>query len=182
MKSNLARKLSFKPPDFHGCPAWKMPFLLLAIGLGTGLLPASGTAATVLGIPLVLAMPWLGLGSVWSQAIACLTLTLLAIPLCGLAEAHYKRKDDGRIVADEYLTFPIVMLGLPHAPLVFAVAFLTNRFFDIIKPPPANQLQSIKGGLGIVIDDFIACLFSLLTNHVIFYFMGPFLRQKGWLP
>ena len=182
MNPALLRKLSFKHPDFSGCPAWKMPFLLLAIGLGTGLLPASGTAATLLGIPLSLALPWVGLNSVWSQALACVMLTLLAIPLCDLAESHYKRKDDGRIVADEYLTFPIVMLGLPHAPIVFLVAFLTNRFFDIIKPPPAHQLQSVKGGLGIVIDDFIACLFSLLTNHAIFYFMGPFLRQKGWLP
>ena len=182
MNFDLAKKLSFKRSDFSGCPAWKMPFMILAIGFGTGLLPASGTAATLLGAPIVLAMPWLGLNSIWSQVIACLALTLLAIPLCDLAESHYRRKDDGRIVADEYLTFPIVMLGLPHAPIVFVVAFLTNRFFDIVKPPPANQLQAIKGGLGIVIDDFIACLFSLLTNHAILYFMGPFLRQKGWLP
>jgi len=180
--SAILSKLSFKRPGFAGCPAWKMPFLLLAIGLGTGLLPASGTAAALLGIPVALALPWLGLSSAWSQAAACLALALLAVPLCGMAERHYGRKDDGRIVADEYLTFPIAMLGLPHAPAVFAVAFLTSRLFDIVKPPPARQLQALRGGLGIVADDVAACLFSLLTNHAIFYFMGPFFRQKGWIP
>ena len=182
INSALSRKLSFKRPDFAGCPAWKLPILLLAIGLGTGLLPASGTAGALLGVPLTLALPWLGLSSAWSRAVACLVLSLAAVPLCEIAERHYGRKDDGRIVADEYLTFPIVMLGLPHAPVVFMVAFLTSRFFDIVKPPPARQLQEVRGGLGIVADDVVACLFSLLTNHAILYFMGPFFRQKGWLP
>ena len=70
--SAILSKLSFKRPGFAGCPAWKMPFLLLAIGLGTGLLPASGTAGALLGIPVALALPWLGLSSAWSQAAACL--------------------------------------------------------------------------------------------------------------
>ena len=80
--SAILSKLSFKRPGFAGCPAWKMPFLLLAIGLGTGLLPASGTAAALLGIPVALALPWLGLSSAWSQAAACLALACLAVAGC----------------------------------------------------------------------------------------------------
>ena len=34
-----------------------------------------------------------------------------------------------------------------------------------MKPPPARGLQRLKGGLGIVVDDAIACVYSLAFNH-----------------
>ncbi len=71
------------------------------------------------------------------------------------------------MVADEYLTFPICMIGLPFNPWVLLVAFISCRFFDIVKLPPANQLQRVKGGLGIVIDDVFASLYSLAVNHIV---------------
>jgi phosphatidylglycerophosphatase A len=41
--------------------------------------------------------------------------------------------------------------------LGLAVAgFLLFRIFDIIKPPPANGLQRLGGGAGILVDDLIA--------------------------
>jgi phosphatidylglycerophosphatase A len=42
------------------------------------------------------------------------------------------------------------------------------RVCDIIKPPPARQLQAIPGGLGIVIDDLFASLYALAINHALF--------------
>ena len=52
-------------------------------------------------------------------------------------------------------------LGPDGSPLVFniglAVAgFLLFRVFDILKPPPANGLQRLGGGAGILVDDLIA--------------------------
>jgi len=150
--------------------------VLLANGFGLGLSPiASGTVGTFLGFPLV----WLSwrvyeslgggvAGILWQCALA-LVLSLVAIPICSAGEKHYGTKDDGRIVADEYLTFPICMIGLPWNPWVLLVAFLSCRFFDILKPPPANQLQSIRGGTGIVIDDVMASLYSLAANHLVFW-------------
>jgi phosphatidylglycerophosphatase A len=52
------------------------------------------------------------------------------------------------------------------------VAFVLSRINDIIKPPPARQLQSIRGGLGIVIDDVFASLYTLAMNHALVYAMG----------
>lgn len=157
---------------------WRKPIVLLATGFGLGLSPvASGTAGTLLGLPLmfVLAPLWAHpafraypeSGALLAQVIVSLGLLLLAIPICDVAEKHFGRKDDGRIVADEFMTFPIGLLGLPLCPGVLALAFFTNRVFDVLKPFPANRLQSLPGGLGIVVDDGVAALYSLLVNHAV---------------
>lgn len=147
-------------------------------GFGLGFSPAApGTVGTLLGIPLVLLNAQCP--HFYGQVIGAVLLALLAIPVCQAGEDHFQTKDDRRIVADEYLTFPLCMLGLPVSVdtwWIFAVAFLTNRFFDILKPPPAYQLQRLKGGLGITVDDVVAALYSLAANHLIFYAVG----RLGW--
>ncbi len=140
----------------------------LATGLGAGLSPVMpGTVGTLWGIPLFWAIAGLPLAA---QIVWCIVFTLLAVPLCAKAEPLIGQgKDPGCIVADEYLTLPIVYLGLPFTPWVILSGFVFHRLFDITKPPPIRQLQSIKGGTGIVIDDFLAALLALTCNHIIFW-------------
>ncbi len=141
----------------------------MAIGFGLGLAPvASGTFGALLGLPLVYVINTYA-PSVAVQAVIGLVLSLLAIPVCTAAERVYKTKDDGRIVADEWMTFPVCMIGLPLSPLMLAIAFVTSRICDIIKPAPARGLQRLKSGLGIVIDDVIANVYCLAINHAIFW-------------
>lgn len=143
---------------------WRRVAVLIATGGGLGYSPvASGTAGTLPGLLLVAILWPLGLTT---QVVSAVLLALLAVPLCDIAEAHFKKKDDGHIVADEFMTFPICMIGLPLTPWVLAMAFVSNRVFDILKPPPARGLQALKGGLGIVIDDVFATLYSLAANHL----------------
>jgi phosphatidylglycerophosphatase A len=71
-------------------------------------------------------------------------------------------------VADEYATFPLVMIGLPVDRAewwIVLVAFLAARFFDIVKFWPSRGLQKVRGGLGIVIDDVFASLYALAFTH-----------------
>jgi len=149
--------------------------LLLATGFGLGLSPfASGTVGTVLGVAIAVAMS--GLGQLWQVGLA-VALVALAVPVCDAAEAIYGRKDDGRIVADEYLTFPLCVLWLPWVahPWLLGLAFVTHRVLDIIKPPPARQLQAVKGGVGIVVDDLVSSLYALAVNHAVWW-----LVQSEW--
>ena len=158
-----------KSMELARCCGWKKTVVVLATGFGLGLAPvASGTAGTLPGILLLLVLAPLWNGPVIWQVAAALVLALIAIPICDVAERHFGRKDDGRIVADEYLTFPICMLGLPLNPWMLAVAFLTCRVFDVLKPPPARQFQDLPGGLGIVVDDVTSNLYSLALNHLVF--------------
>jgi phosphatidylglycerophosphatase A len=50
-------------------------------------------------------------------------------------------------------------------PIFFAVV----RAVDILKPPPARALQSLPGGRGIVVDDFVANLYSLAVNWILYF-------------
>jgi phosphatidylglycerophosphatase A len=142
----------------------------IAIGFGTGLSPAMpGTVGTLLGLPLawgVMQLPGIGL-----QAAVCVGLALLAVPVCGMAEKTIGGKDPGCIVADEYLTLPITVVGL-GSPWALAAGFVLHRIFDIAKPPPIRQLEHLRGGLGIVVDDFLAALLALGANHLLFAWLA----------
>ncbi|MCE9612708.1 MAG: phosphatidylglycerophosphatase A [Lentisphaerae bacterium] len=141
----------------------------LATGFGLGYSPvASGTVGSLPGVLIVMALSgW----SLKAQIVAAAVMTVVAIPICGRAEEFFGRKDDGRIVADEYLTFLICTLGLPWQahPWMLAQAFVVTRILDIIKPPPARQSQSLAGGLGIVMDDLLSSLYALAANHGIWW-------------
>jgi len=143
--------------------------LAAATGFGLGLSPvASGTTGALLGIPLMLCLAPVWKSPLAWQIIACLILAAVAIPVCGAAEKHFQRKDDRRIVADEYLTFPIGLIGLPLCLPALLLAFVTNRVLDILKPFPACTAQRLPGGWGIVTDDFISAAYSLALNHILF--------------
>ena len=155
----------------------KKLILSLATGFGLGRSPvASGTVGALLGVPIAVALSVFELK--WQAAAAGL-LALLAMPICDYAENVLGRKDDGRIVADEYLTVPICMLGLPWAahPWLIPMAFVMHRVMDIIKPPPARQAQNLQGGLGIVLDDVISSLCALAVGHGIVWVAS----QLGWI-
>lgn len=148
--------------------------LLVSSAFGLGYSPfASGTCGALLGIPLGLALTVLHDHLLWQIGIAA-ALTLLAIPICDAAEKIYGVKDDGRIVADEYMLLPICFIG--HGPLwgnilaggdtavrtwlFIAVIFVISRIVDILKPAPARQIQAVPGGLGVVLDDLVASIYS----------------------
>ncbi len=142
----------------------------IAVGFGTGWSPIMpGTVGTLVGLPLAWGLMVSGWG--WSiQAIVCVVLSLIAIPICGVAEKMIGGKDPGCIVADEYLTLPITVIGLT-SPWALLSGFVLHRIFDITKPPPIKQIQDIHGGFGIVVDDFLAALIALGLNHLLFHFL-----------
>lgn len=157
----------------------KYAILAAATGFGLGFSRfASGTTGALLAIPLMFCLATVWTSAVIWQVFLCLIMAALAIPLCSAAENHFKRKDDRRIVADEYLTFPICMIGLPLCLPALGLAFITNRLFDILKPPPAFWAQKLPGGIGIVTDDVISSLYSLALNHILFPFLITIWTQQ----
>lgn len=146
--------------------------LAAATGFGLGYSPlASGTAGALLGLPLMYILSGVWSGPLFWQIFWSLLLAAAALPLCSHAETHFQNKDDRRIVADEYLTFPIGLIGLPLTPPVLLMAFITNRAMDILKPFPAAWAQRLPRGYGIVTDDVISALYSLALNHILFSFL-----------
>lgn len=146
----------------------------LGTGLGLGLVApcAPGTFGSLPGVALACAFAaWLPL---WAQIPACLALTLLAVPICTVSERTLKKKDDGRITADEWMLYPIATLGLPltQAPWLIPATFLVIRALDVAKLPPARQIQYLPEGWGIVADDFASQLYALAANWALWRFWG----------
>lgn len=136
--------------------------VMLSIGLGLGCVPLiPGTAGALGGVILSLLICRF---SITKQLIAVALLILVAIPISENGERYFASKDPSSIVADELLTFPLATIGLPvhQHPVMLAGIFMTNRIVDWTKPPPARAAESIPGGIGIVLDDVVASLWTLL--------------------
>ncbi len=138
-----------------------------ATGFGLGFSPvAPATVGSLLGLGIVIPMAAMGYPL---QIVISLVLILVAVPLCAAAETAFARKDDGRIVADEFLMFPICLIGIPFMtwPAFLVIAFIVARIMDLLKPPPARAAQALAGGIGIVMDDVLANVYALVINHLI---------------
>ena len=52
-------------------------------------------------------------------------------------------------------------------------AFLAFRLFDILKPFPINYVDNnTKGALGIMLDDILAGVYTVIVLTIIFFFLG----------
>ena len=170
--------MSFLRPKFKN-KILRKACTVVATGFGLGFSPvAPGTVGSLLGCLIVWGFTAAEL-PVWGQIAACTAMALLCVPLASVAEADLGfKKDPGQVVCDEYLTFPIGMIGMldkwqEHVWLM-PMCFVVVRAFDIWKPRPARQLQILPAGLGITIDDFITTCEALAVNWALFYLLTEY--------
>jgi phosphatidylglycerophosphatase A len=138
------------------------PAHLIALGFGTGLAPiAPGTIGTLLAFPL-----YAVLGR-WLSPIGILALLpalfALGVWACGRTGRDLGAADHSGMVWDEIVAFLLVLVFTPPGLDWQAAAFGAFRLFDIAKPPPIRYLdRTVKGGLGVMLDDLVAGFFALL--------------------
>src|SRR5690606_22275134 len=89
---------------------------------------------------------------------------VLGIWACGKTARDMGIKDHGSLVWDEIIAFWLVLLLLAPAPAATQLwAFLWFRVFDMVKPAPIGWLdRRVGGGLGVMLDDIVAALYTLL--------------------
>jgi phosphatidylglycerophosphatase A len=132
--------------------------LLLASGLGAGFSPfAPGTAGTLVAIPIELL-----LSPIRSPVyeLTLLTFFFFSSWIAERAQNHWQKKDDQRIVIDEIMGYFLTMLWIPKTLLFISVGFLLFRLLDIVKPFPCRQLEKVRGGFGVVLDDVFAGIYA----------------------
>lgn len=151
--------------------------LWIAQGFDVGRIPvAPGTFGTLVGLVwfAFLLVP----GSLPLYLIGTLLGLIASVWFCGEAERILQQADPGSVVLDEIAAIPVCFLpwvwsefGRLHAMppvetfftgralLMTALVFGLFRAFDILKPWPVRQSQSLPGGLGITVDDFLAALY-----------------------
>lgn len=93
----------------------------------------------------------------------------------------FDSKDPQEIVIDEFVGQMLPLLAIPIYETLFPsskflycfLAFVLFRFFDILKPFPINYIDNnTKGALGIMLDDIVAGIFTIILLAVSFFFIG----------
>ena len=160
--------------------------LWIAQGFGIGRIPvAPGTFGSVAGVL------WFTLllltGNLWLFGAGTLAAIALSVWLCGAAEKTLGQTDPGSVVLDEIAAMPVCYLGwvailvcktgaMPGCahfffartwPLALGV-FVAFRFFDVVKPWPVYQSQSLPGGWGVTIDDVLAAVYVNLVVLLVY--------------
>lgn len=145
---------------------WQNPWHFIACGFGAGAFPIfPGTIGTLVGIPIVLLFSKMALAYYLA---GCIILFLIAVYLCGKTNNDFGTQDHPAAVLDEIATFPVAMIGIPTHWYFLAIAFVLFRIFDIIKPGPIRWVdRHVHGGFGVVCDDLLAALATLLILHII---------------
>ena len=141
------------------------PAHLIACGFGSGL---SGFAPGTIGTLFAWAtFPTLFLWMNREQVLIFIAISFIAgIFAIQKTGTDLEEVDHGSIVWDEIVPFWIVLYFCPPGLYWQAAAFLIFRVFDIVKPQPARYFDTkVKNGFGVMMDDLIAALYSLLVLY-----------------
>jgi len=148
----------------------KRPVCLLGLGFGTGLAPkAPGTFGTLAAIPIYWLMQDLPL-------ITYLLITIIAfivgVWICQQSANWLQKEDPSAVVWDEIVGYLVTMIAAPSGWQWMLIGFVLFRLFDIWKPWPISYLdKNLHGGLGIMVDDVVAGVFSFGVLQLIVIYM-----------
>jgi phosphatidylglycerophosphatase A len=138
------------------------PTGFLAFGFGAGLSPlAPGTAGTLVAVPFALALRSIDQTVMW---LLLVVLFALGVWVCDRATQKLGVHDHGGIVIDEMVGYWLTVALVPSGWGWLVAGFFIFRFFDILKPWPIGYLdRSVRGGFGIMVDDVLAAVYSMLV-------------------
>jgi phosphatidylglycerophosphatase A len=148
--------------------------MLLATGAGIGYAPfASGTWGSLPGV----AAAWLlwKLAGGWGVAAGAAGFAIAGIWAAGRASRVLGTKDPRQVVVDEIAGQLVTVAFLRPTAGVLIAGFFLFRLLDVWKPWPADRLEALPGGSGIMADDLMAGLYGNLVLHVIAAW------HPGWL-
>ena len=116
-------------------------------------------------------------------AISLITLIIFFYSFVAINNSfdEFEADDPQEIVIDEVIGQMLPLLAIPiyetlyplHTIYYCVAAFLLFRLFDIWKPYPISYIDNnIKGSLGIMLDDILASVYSIIILSVIFFLLG----------
>jgi phosphatidylglycerophosphatase A len=102
----------------------------------------------------------------WNECAIVVIVSVVGVWAAGRTATYLQIHDPQIVVIDEVAGQLISYLGLA-TPKTFVLnwkylllGFILFRVFDIWKPFPARQAESLPGGLGIMADDWIAGIYA----------------------
>ncbi|MBC8339999.1 MAG: phosphatidylglycerophosphatase A [Rhodospirillales bacterium] len=161
-------------PPKESPKAWNLahPAVFLATGFGSGLLPrAPGTWGSLLAVGLA----W-GIVPLWGTAglaVAAALAFALGIWAANVCIEKSATDDPKQVVIDEIAGQWLVLLAVPPGVMEYALGFVLFRAFDIFKPWPVSWAdKSVKGGLGVMLDDVLAAGYAMIVLYGVTAWLG----------
>lgn len=100
-----------------------------------------------------------------------LSLTLISLAIAfyvsSPAEEVFKEKDCKKIVIDDFSGMLITYLFIPQEIIFIISGFFLFRMLDMLKVPPADRIEKLKGARGIVGDDLVAGIYANFILQVV---------------
>ena len=138
--------------------------LAVATCLGVGYAPiAPGTFGSAAGLVLW----WLLPHTAVVQAFAVVVTFAAGSWASGVAERHFQSTDPGPVVIDEVMGMLVTLFLNPVGWAGAIGAFLLFRIADVIKPFPADRLERLHGGIGVMADDAMAAVYANLALRAV---------------
>lgn len=136
---------------------------------GVGRFYGSGTLASLLTLPVVVALSYVSLA--W-YVLFTVFVFFLSLKASAQASAYYGKQDPPEVVIDEVVGCLVTFLAIPYAPQWLILGFVLFRFFDITKWCGVNFFSKLRGAPGVVLDDVAA---GILSNVIL-----QILLSIGW--
>lgn len=139
---------------------------ILGSGFFSGYFPfASGTVGSLVAFGIYM-IPGMENPAILSFLIALFTVWGIKI---GTKFEKVYGKDPSQCTIDEFVGSWISLLFIPKKIWFILAAFVIWRVLDIVKPFPARQMEKLNGGLGIMMDDIVSGIYSMIIMHIIIY-------------
>jgi phosphatidylglycerophosphatase A len=128
-----------------------------------------GTIGTLVAIPFSLALNQMAVSNLSLALLIVVGSIFCAIWLSTKGAGILKQKDPQLIVIDEIVGFLTANFLAPPRLTALLWTFLLFRFFDIAKVFPTKRLERLPGGAGIVLDDVMAGLYTLISLRLLLH-------------
>ena len=129
---------------------------------------AQGSAATLIGIIIGYCLK----DDPVFYVLTFLVITIFGFWSAGKMEKIVGEKDPPCIVIDEVTGVMIAFFMLPWNWSIVWTAFFLFRAFDMFKIYPANKLESVPGGIGVMMDDIVAGIYTNVTMQLALRLVG----------
>ncbi len=157
---------------FYLCPMrWTTLYKWIATFFGSGYFPKGpGTAGAALATLIWYLMFCRSSADTFIfQTLLIIVATILGTWATGHLEKEWG-KDPSRIVIDEAVGVWIGLLVVPCDWRYILTAFVLFRFFDILKPLGIRKMENIGGAFGVMLDDILAGIYTLILMAVFIHF------------
>lgn len=140
---------------------------IIASVAGIGYVKGGGTLAAMAYCIVWFLLP-AGFGNGYWQVITTAAITAVGVWSSNRVDGIWG-KDSSKVVIDEVAGMAITLLFVEHNIIFLLIGLCLFRAFDILKPLCVKKMEKLPLGYGVMADDVLAGVYSLVVLQVIMY-------------